>query len=502
MKKELFALERADLTQPGKNSPSLVNVNLHVYEREILAVTCDTISQKNAFVDAMCGECAINGAIRLFHQTIQRSQAINSFRQHFSVIKGDNCLLPTLSVAENICPSFLSSLFIPHKAILRQAGQLTARFGVQLNLNACPADLTSKEAVIVAILQAYMRQKKMIVLVDLSQYLSSDDLSEIYEIISLLKQEGLSFIIIDLLNPYLVKWADNFLLIKNNTVLACFESSFIDYEKIRLYLLSGKADRNDNKRSLQEYQSAEPVFSLMHLYTHDLTDISFQMYPGELMKLFSFDQYSFDGLYKLLSGQAPIYSGTARLSGKKTSFSSASHFRKRDIFWCPESPYINLLVDNLSVRDNLLSVLSSKSGKVHLNPSFISHVDQFIRDNLAISDPSTSVAEFPIPKRQEIALAKIILLAPDVVFFYRPFLETDLCTKNITISVIKKLQSRGCCVIILTSSVSDLRELDGKLICLKHGKEAPDSEFSLNMTDTPKYAVRNVGNIQDSASQL
>ncbi len=489
MKKELFALERAELTQPGKSSPSLLNVNLHIYEKKILAVTCDTISQKNTFVDTLSGECAINGAIRFSRRTIQRFLSPNSFRQYFSVIKGDSFLLSTLSVAENICPSFLDSLFIPHKAIQEQAGQLTARFKVDINLNAYPADLTSKESVIVAILQAYMRGKKIIVLVDLSQYLSSGDLEEIFEVIDQLKQEGLSFIIIDLLQPYLFDWADDFMLIKSNTVLACFESSFIDYEKIRLYLLSGKADHDDSKPALQEYQRI-PVFSLLHLYTQDLTDISFQIYKGELIKLFSYDQYSFDGLYRLISGQTPIYSGTARLFGKKTIFSSDNYIHKRDIFWCPESPYVNLLVDSLSVRDNLLSVLSSKSGKVHLNPSFISHVDQYIRDNLAISDPNASVTEFSITKRQEIALTKIILLAPAAVFFYRPFLETDLSTRDITISMIKKLQSRGCCIIILTSSVSDLRELNGKLICLKHGKEVPDSDFFLNMNETNE--VQNV----------
>ena len=328
-----------------------------------------------------------------------------------------------------------------------------------------------------------MRGKKIIVLVDLSQYLSSGDLEEIFEVIDQLKQEGLSFIIIDLLQPYLFDWSDDFMLIKNNTVLACFESSFIDDEKIRLYLLSGKADHDDSKPSLQEYQRI-PVFSLLHLYTQDLTDISFQIYKGELIKLFSYDQYSFDGLYRLISGQTPIYSGTARLFGKKTIFSSDNYIHKRGIFWCPESPYVNLLVDSLSVRDNLLSVLSSKSGKVHLNPSFISHVDQYILDNLAISDPNASVTEFSITKRQEIALTKIILLAPAAVFFYRPFLETDLSTRDITISMIKKLQSRGCCIIILTSSVSDLRELNGKLICLKHGNEVPDSDFFLNLNET------------------
>lgn len=484
MKEELFALEKASVS--CENRPVLTEINMHIYKRSILGIICDNIIEYEAFTAFFSGNCAItSGRMRFLRKSLHPKKMKPLFLSYFCIINNRSNLIASLSIAENICIFFTKDNFLHSNRYITIVKDLLKYFRLKLDITKRVSSLTTFEWIVVELLKAYAENKKIIVLVNLSDSLLAPELAEIHRLINQMRQDGRTFIVMDFIGANMFQWTDEVLVIKNGTSIASFHPSLLENPQFYNYMLSGNHEQSDphpahpplayeKELPLEDY---DPFVVFHKVSTATLKQLSFSLEKGELLKIICLDNRSFDSFKDLILGRSSVISGKITFNNEPVRFRSLEHNLKKGIHWCPESPYKNMLFPNMTVRDNLMLELSHKSKNIWLKPGVSDNIDQFISEHIGLEYAGKKIYLVPPSIRQKIAYSKLYLYAPKLVVCERPFSEVDLHLREATISMLSQLQTRGISIIILTITPSDQNLVDGETIYLKNGQMVSEEDM-------------------------
>ena len=480
MRNELFALEKAAVS--SGQMVLLHDFDLHIYRGHTLGIICSTLSEKDTVLELFHGRCSITGAMRFNHETPLRTGSA-LFNDCFFVINPKEKLIPTMSIAENICLFSMKPAFVRRTSLQKKADQFARHLHIQLDFSKTLRELNEKELVYTKLLKAYAMSKKIVILQDLSAILNAHDLDEIYEVVRILTSEGMTFVVIDSPESTVYNWCEKILLVRNGTSIGCFQADFCRNQTLLKYISSNVSHSvPDRFTSAAYYEAADddftPVLEFKDVCAAGLKKLSFSLYPGALLKIHCLDAKSINMFRELVTGKAPVEQGTIRLHNRKYDWKNDLRRLSRDgIMWCPELPYRHLLYPNMTVLENILYGISQKTASIWRNRSYRHSVIQYITENIGADCIRRPVADLEPAQQQMVAYTKILLSVPTVVFFERPYYHTDAGIKSITLSMMTKLQERKICIVVLTNSSTFLNEKDGEIIYIKDGCMLSETEM-------------------------
>lgn len=475
MRNELFGIQNADVA--FQNFLILNHFTLHIYQGYNMGIICDNITERNLLIEFFRGNCAVSGNIKFSQQKITKmNRAL--FTSYFFVINNQINLIPSLSISENICLfSSHSSVVHTHENI-RRTKKYLEHFQLSIDINQKINELSTEEAIIVELLKAYAEERKIIVLANLTEILSPHACHIIEWLVRQMSSEGITFLLIDSLDSSFFDLCEKITIVKNRTSIACFDAKICKTPEFYKYLYSNEKNHMTNYIFHENDEDLSPQVEFLHVSTNSLTDMSFSLCRGELIKIFCMDACSIQAFKDMVYGTSHILSGKIMLNNQ--SVSSLKNLRsatKKGIYWCPETPYSKLLFRNSTIRENLLLVLSRKIPAIWAHKKYIDSIDLYIKDHIGNEYINKKVYELDPNTLQLVAYTKILLSAPKVVFLEKPFYNIDPHIKETTLQMITKLQERGICVIILTNSISDLYLKDGDILYLNDGKTVSADEI-------------------------
>ena len=481
MKHELFALEAAAVTLNDKSI--FHNFNLHIYEGEILGVICDSVSEEQALISLFSGKGRIDGAVRFDHRAAPKNAVRQLFEKNFYIIGRGESLISSLSVSENICIFSGSGFFVRSGYYREKSAALIREFGISLNPDAAVSGLTVRETLFTALMKAYAEKRKTIVLYRISEKVNEGEFAPVYELIKKMTARGHSFVIIDSIETNIFSGADQVMVIRSWTSVACFDAAFFDRKSFWDYLFREQPDSRENQPGFSLLESSYedediPAISLQNITTDVLKDISFSADKGELLKILCLDQRTIRGFRDIVSGEALLTGGTIKVCGR--TFSRPTDFGdalKRGVAWCPEAPYENQIIATMSIRDNLMLPLAKKIKGIWMQKRFPDHIDEQLLAALNIRTPQEKAASFPPEVLQRIVYMRFLISAPSVLFIEKPFADTDVHIRETTLEMIKVLLIRGVAVILLMTSPSTLSLIDGDEIFAKGGRIISEEEM-------------------------
>lgn len=421
---------------------SIVGLGTHLYEGEAMGILCSTLDEKRVLQNLFEGESMITEGTVSFPQEPQvHPSAARCFSRYFSVIGTTDKILPAFTLSDNIMLSPLHPPFyINHRKNRRDAQSLITEFQVPLDLDKPRSSLTPCEKILAELLRAFAQKKKVAVITKLSELMNPTELEQVRHLLDQLQPRGLTLLIlVDNLDETLLHWTDELLILRNGSDVACFDSSILHYSELYNYMLTGSIDTP----AIHTYMPSSSVYYddtdesnviFDHITTDVLSNVSFSIDKGEILKIVCADQKSIRAFYHLLNGTTHLHHGFVDIQGTRCHFSNMEQAVKCGLYWCPEAPYKNLLMESVSV-----------------------------------SDPNLPVALLSNEDRQCLAYEKILLQAPKLVIIEKPFSETIVKMNELTTKLISRLKNAGISVIILSLSISNVQILDGDTLYMKDG---------------------------------
>src|SRR5215204_2379372 len=209
-----------------------------------------------------------------------------------------------------------------------------------------------------------------------------------------------------------------------------------------------------------------------------LSDVDFEVRPGEVVALVGDNGAGKSTLVKTIAGIHPADGGTISFEGKDVHITSPTDAVALGI----ATVYQDLaLCDNLDVVENLFlgreETGDGPTGVLHqLDEVGMEKETGELLGNLAvtITDVRAEVGTMSGGQRQQVAIARSLLGEPKLVMLDEPTAALGVRQTAQVLELIKRLRERGYGVMVISHNLVDVFEVADRVFVLRLGREAGD----------------------------
>ncbi len=479
MREEMLVIENGKISSSGNEIYS--ELYLHVYRSEIFGVIFDNILDMQCLLDLFKGNnMPDSGRICINDQKILPSECPRYFGNFIAVIEKTGKLIGSLSVTENVLlfADNMQKYFIGKKKYDLFLDGIKKKLRVNISSDKPVSGLTEKERVIIELIKAYAEGKKLVALSDITGFLKSTEIDEVFSLMVRLRESGMAFIIMETLGDIVFKWVDRLAIIRNGKTLGILSSGDIKRQQVFSALIGDQKKqpykrmvtiRENESSGRVETEEQHPVLKFVDINTEILKDLNFSVSRGEVVKVYYMDDSSCNHIIELLKGIRKQSSGHILISDREYMVNDTHQAVGKGICFVEESPYKSMFVFEMSILDNICLTLSRKVPMIWVKRRFIKSIKEFVSRFMDEDIEKTKLSALSPVKLQQIAYLKWYIYAPAVVVCVKPFTEVDIHLREVTVDMIEVLRRRGISVIILTPNFSETYLIDGETVYVRNG---------------------------------
>lgn len=219
-----------------------------------------------------------------------------------------------------------------------------------------------------------------------------------------------------------------------------------------------------------------------------LTDVDFEVYPGEVVGLVGDNGAGKSTLIKVIAGVGPADSGEIFVDGQSVRVTSPQVATGLGI----ETVYQDLaLCDNLDVVSNLFLGREERSFLRTLDENQMEHRALEVLRTLDVKLPSarTVVSSLSGGQRQSIAVAKCILRKAKVVLLDEPTAALGVAQTKQVLALIRRLREQGLAVVVISHNLADVFEVVDRVVVLRLGRRVGSFDIK---TTTPERIIASI----------
>ncbi|MEH6781457.1 MAG: ATP-binding cassette domain-containing protein [Rhodoglobus sp.] len=220
----------------------------------------------------------------------------------------------------------------------------------------------------------------------------------------------------------------------------------------------------------------EPILSLRGISKkfgaiQALSDVSLDIYPGEVVAIVGDNGAGKSTLVKVLAGVHPASSGTICYRGDEVSLANPTDARDLGI----ATVFQDLaLCDNLDVVSNLF--LGRELGAGALNEVEMEQQTWALLRQLSAKIPSvrTPVAGLSGGQRQTVAIARSLIGNPSIVVLDEPTAALGVAQTAEVLNLIEHLRERRHGIVLVSHNMADVQAVADRVVVLRLGRNNGD----------------------------
>lgn len=473
MREEILRLERVCCLEQG--IVQLEHFNLQVFKGEIMGVLAINSHGLDTLIRLLRCRLPIQRGYVYYreHQINPWSGHICDYKTpRIGIIENRSSLIQGMTVADNIfvlrC-GFKSWLVRP--ALLRaQLNPVLEQLNVPISSDDYVDHLTAFECFVVEMLKAVLGGCRLIVLREVSTFISDSDLSRLHTIIRKFAQYGIAFLYIGYHYEELWEICDRTALLMNGTITKVLAQEQLPpsckepYQRLVEKQLGCRVQKNITEPA---------VFRAKHICGGMVCDLNFSVQAGKCVVLQDMNNQIFKDFLALLLGDIPVETGSFELNG---SFFHPSH--TRDIAILPEQAATSMLMSGLSVLDNLCFTLDHRLPELwrsrHVRHGISKECEKLLSPELFRLKPE----QLSISQKYDLIYTRILLQKPKVLFCIQPFQGADMELRMNIWNHLNRLIKQGVALVILAVNLADSLSLAHQLVRI--GRNTPNEYYNRN----------------------
>ena len=234
-----------------------------------------------------------------------------------------------------------------------------------------------------------------------------------------------------------------------------------------------------------------PLLEVRHLSKNfgpvqALSDLSMQVFPGEVVALAGDNGAGKTTLIKAISGVYKPSSGDIILRGHPVSFASPQDARDQGI----ETIYQDLsLADNLSIGGNIFLGREPMRRLFGFLPVLVrARMAKAAQETMALLDFHVNRLEAPVSnfsggQRQAVAIGRAVFWNAQILIMDEPTAALGVPEQRKVLALIKQLKAQGRGVIFISHNMQDIFAVADRIVVLRRGIEAGQRRISETSQD-------------------
>ncbi len=488
----ILTMEGISKAFPGVQA--LDDVSLTLKRGEVLCLVGENGAGKSTLMKILTGvDQPDTGSIFLNGNEIHPRSPLDALSLGISTVYQEINLCINLSVAENILLGRE-----PHKngridwAKMNTIANDTLQrlLGVNIDVTQPLDSYTVAIQQMVAIARAlYIESAKILILDEPTSSLDVNETNQLFKVMKRLKGEGVGIVFITHFIDQVFQISDRITVLRNGKLVGTFETASIT----RVGLISKMIGRSlaefdemtKTKSDIGKNIQVEAILQARDFgLTNAIKPFDLDLHRGEVVGFAGLLGSGRTETASILFGSEKPDSGTITVNGTQVHEFSPLGSIKRGVALCPEDRKAAGIVDDLTVRENIiLAIQASKGWFKYLSlESQYEIADQYIK-LLNISTPSAdqAVKNLSGGNQQKVILARWLATNPSVLILDEPTRGIDVGAKAEIQKLVLSLAEEGKACLFISSELEEVLRTSHRIVVLREREKI--AEFPGNVDE-------------------
>ena len=486
-------LEMTGITKTFTGVKALDGVDFRLLPAEVHALLGENGAGKSTLMKILTGAYESDaGRIVLNGRPVRFASPLEAQHGGVSAVYQEVNLCPNLSVAENISIGREPRRFgcIEWRAVRRRAVEALARVNVDIDVASPLAGHSIALQQMVAIARALDISADVLILDEPTSSLDQDEVDQLFGVIRHLRSEGIAVVFISHFLEQVYEIADRITVLRNGRLVE--EARTADLPPVALVskMLGRELQTLEALERLPKSTRAglasTPVVKAEAVGRKGVIEpFDLAVTPGEIVGLAGLLGSGRTELARLLFGADRSDSGHIYFDGKAVTVRSPRATTVRGVAFCPENRRTEGLVEELTVRENI--VLALQAGRGWTRPIPRKRQDTLVAKwikalDIRPDDPDRAVGTLSGGNQQKVLLARWLLTEPRLLILDEPTRGIDVGAKTEIQRLVRSLCDEGMAVLFISAELEEVMRLSHRIAVLRDRRVVSELENDDDVT--------------------
>lgn len=459
-----------DIHKSFAKNQVLKGINLDVSAGEVLALIGGNGAGKSTLVKIiMCIYQQDIGDIYVEGKKVTSSKPLDAMDLGMYLVPQEPMLFPNMSVEENVVIGINEKPGELHRRLIDIIKQL----GWNLDLNRKALTLSIAEQQLVELLRGLLRNAKILILDEPTSALTFDEVESLFKIINDLKRKHIGIIYITHRLAEVFTIATNVAIMRDGVITLNGYVKEFTLEMLIKGLLPKDMKLEKSFRSKSpDYKNLKPIFSLQNYSGYGFKNVSFDVYPGEILGLAGIVGAGRTELATTIFGKDMVLAGKAYLEGEDITGMSTSHVMEKGINYVPEDRRQDGIFKIGDVRMNTTCGCLNHLGRFFMDFKSEKQItDQCISDfHIKVTGHDQVIESLSGGNQQKVVIARMLATHPKLIIMDEPTRGIDAPARSDVYAIINHLKEQGFSVLLISSDMEEIIELSDRAVTMFQGR--------------------------------
>jgi simple sugar transport system ATP-binding protein len=481
MNQQPALLQVTDISKHFAGVTALEHVSLTVQPGEISCLVGENGSGKSTLIKIIAGVYAPDsGTITIRGKQYTHLRPIDAIHEGVQVIYQDFSLFPNLTVAENIALNdqlARGRRLVNWREVYTFAREALDRIQVDLPLRASVDRLPVAQKQLVAISRAILQNAGLIIMDEPTTALTEKEVEALFGVIRQLQGRGITTLFVSHKLNEVLAIAERIIVLRNGEKVLDSGTSGLDHARIAYHMTGREVSGAGYHDYTPPGDGAPPLLRVERLsLPGSFTDISFEVYPGEVVGVTGLLGSGRTELALALFGVRPAETGAIFVNGKPARIRTIQDAIRHSIGYVPEDRLTEGLFLEQPISNNVIvrviDQLLSRLG--FIRPRARQAKVQTLVSELRIktADPSLPAKSLSGGNQQRVVLAKWLASAPRLLILNGPTMGVDVGSKAELHETIRGLARQGLGVLIISDDIPEIMQTCNRVLLMRRGRLA------------------------------
>jgi len=475
---EVPILEIRHLSKDFPGVRALAGVDFFLRRGEIHALMGENGAGKSTLIKVLTGVYPRDGGeIQFEGRPFAARSPHEAQEQGISTVYQEVNLVPNLSVAENLLLGRQPTRggLIDGREMKRRAEAILERLHLHVDVNQLLGDYSIAVQQMVAIGRALEFESKILILDEPTSSLDAGEVEQLFRVMRKLKAEGHAILFVTHFVEQVYAVSDRITVLRNGELVGEFETARLPKVELISKLL-GKALHDLEsvatvKGEAASERAGEPVLRVQGLGKAGVLErFDLEIHAGEVLGLAGLLGSGRTELACLLFGIEKPDQGEVAVQGQKVRLNSPLRALQSGIGLCPEDRKSEGIIEDLSIRENIILALQVKQGWLRNIPRARQEeiAERYIK-LLDIRTPSAAQAIKNLSggNQQKAIVARWLATQPSLLILDEPTRGIDVGAKAEIQKLILALSDKGMAVLFISSELDEVLRCADRIAILR-----------------------------------
>jgi simple sugar transport system ATP-binding protein len=473
----ILSMEGIHKAFPGVRA--LEDVDFALRAGEVHALVGENGAGKSTLIKVLTGvEHPDAGTITLDGKQIQVKSPQHAQTLGISTVYQEINLCPNLTVAENILigrePRRLGS--VDWRSMNRLAREYLHRLDIDIDVTQTLGDYPVAIQQMAAIARAVeVGSARILILDEPTSSLDAHETAKLFEVMRKLKAQGVAIIFITHFIDQVYEITDRITVLRNGKLVGTYDTAALPRLELITKMIGRSLTEFEDMTRLKQQSGrqgeSEPVAQARGLgRAGAIEPFDLDMHPGEVIGLAGLLGSGRTEMAGLLFGVDKPDTGKLTIAGRPVERFSPLASIERGVGLCPEDRKAHGIVDELSVRENIILALQASRGWFkYLSLQRQNEIaDRYIR-LLSIATPSAEqlVKNLSGGNQQKVILARWLATDPRLLILDEPTRGIDIGAKAEIQRLVLSLADEGKALVFISSELEEVLRCSHRIMVLR-----------------------------------